>query len=215
MTTTAKKDPSAIYSAEWFTQFPALRDEFRALGTALFRIFKPRSVVDIGCGPGMVLERMRELGCIVHGVEGSLHGLAIAAEAVRPHLEHRDITAGGTLRAADLVICTEVAEHLEAEHSDTLVDMIASASRVAPDELVAVARPAVFFTAAPPGQGGHDHVNEQPMHYWLAKFALRGLLPDIMATRRLHNAMVNERPRDLWAQHWLFGNAVVLSRASA
>ena len=32
----------------------------------------------------------------------------------------------------------------------------------------------VLFSAAPPGQGGEHHVNEQPYAYWRALFARRG-----------------------------------------
>jgi hypothetical protein len=35
------------------------------------------------------------------------------------------------------------------------------------------------FTAAHPGQGGTDHVNEQPATYWIAKFAKRGFSSDL------------------------------------
>ena len=51
----------------------------------------------------------------------------------------------------DLVICTEVAEHLLAEHADTLIENIDRA-----------AAEWVFFTAAALGQRGFGHVNEQP-----------------------------------------------------
>lgn len=202
--TTTKKDPSAIYGADWFRQFHDLRAEFRAMGSALFEVFKPRSVLDLGCGPGMTIDRMRELGCIVHGIEGSVHGIAIAPEDVKPFIAHRDITLGGDVPTADLVICTEVAEHLEAEHADTLVAMLAGA--MTPSSRL-------FFTAAPPGQGGHDHVNEQPMVYWLAKFAEHGIRSDGEANARVLAQLVVERPRDLWAQNWLFANSVVLVRA--
>jgi hypothetical protein len=49
------------------------------------------------------------------------------------------------------VICTEVAEHLLAEHADALIENIDRA-----------AAEWVFFTAATLGQRGFGHVNEQP-----------------------------------------------------
>jgi hypothetical protein len=62
----------------------------------------------------------------------------------------------------DLVVCVEVAEHLSAECADSLVDLLVRFA------------PRVMFTAATPGQGGYDHVNEQPHEYWIAKFEKRG-----------------------------------------
>ena len=56
----------------------------------------------------------------------------------------------------------EVAEHLPAMVADRYVDLLTHLSQV------------IVFTAAPPGQGGDDHVNEQPPSYWISKFQQRG-----------------------------------------
>jgi hypothetical protein len=42
----------------------------------------------------------------------------------------------------------------------------------------------IVFTAAPPGQGGTDHVNEQPPSYWIAKFSVRGFAYDVERSAR-------------------------------
>ena len=62
----------------------------------------------------------------------------------------------------DLVVCIEVAEHLDKAAAAPLVRTL---TRTAP---------VVLFSAAPPGQGGHGHVNEQPRAYWHALFAQHG-----------------------------------------
>ena len=36
----------------------------------------------------------------------------------------------------------------------------------------------VIFSAATPGQGGTDHVNERPHSYWIEKFSARGYSHD-------------------------------------
>ena len=43
----------------------------------------------------------------------------------------------------------------------------------------------VVFTAAPPGQDGHHHVNCQPQSYWLSKFLARGYHFNLDATDRV------------------------------
>jgi hypothetical protein len=68
-----------------------------------------------------------------------------------------------------------VAEHLPESAADRFVEL-----------LTAVA-PAAVVTAALPGSGGKDHVNEQPNTYWVAKFAARSFkLDDGLATRLRH-----------------------------
>jgi SAM-dependent methyltransferase len=63
----------------------------------------------------------------------------------------------------DLALCLEVAEHLTPRMGDRLVEFLARHA------------PVVVFTAAPPGQGGIGHVNEQERDYWVARFERRGL----------------------------------------
>jgi SAM-dependent methyltransferase len=65
-------------------------------------------------------------------------------------------------RTFDLVLCLEVAEHVPRGSSITLIENIVRHG------------PLVLFSAAVPGQGGEDHVNEQAYAYWRDLFALRG-----------------------------------------
>lgn len=171
-----------IYTKEWFEKdFAELRPEFNVVADAIFRQFKPKYVVDYGCGPGMLIERLSEFGVETVGFEGSKHGIDYARDAIRARIDHKDILdipRDIALQPAKfavhcLVVCTEVAEHLDAKDADHLVNVICS--NLCP----------VIFTAAPPGQDGHHHVNCQPMHYWIEKFRAHGLIPDHKATEQL------------------------------
>jgi 2-polyprenyl-3-methyl-5-hydroxy-6-metoxy-1,4-benzoquinol methylase len=64
-------------------------------------------------------------------------------------------------RQFDLVQSLEVAEHLPEQASEQFVDSLVRHGRL------------VLFSAATPGQGGENHINEQPWEYWRAKFAAR------------------------------------------
>lgn len=171
-----------IYTAEWFAHdFEHLQPEFDVVAYSLCREFltekfmreESPKVTDVGCGPGMILRRLRRLGATVYGLEGSQHGIDYAHDEVRGLIEHCDITKRDDLYARDLVICTEVAEHLDAEHAPHLVKLLCSA--MCP----------IVFTAAPPGQDGHHHVNCQPKQYWIDLFAGHGAIPDWDTTASL------------------------------
>jgi hypothetical protein len=55
---------------------------------------------------------------------------------------------------------------------------------------------AIVWSAAHEGQGGTDHVNEQPPGYWLERFAAEGWKPDDVRTKALRALIM------LWhAQH--------------
>jgi len=62
----------------------------------------------------------------------------------------------------DLVLCLEVAEHLPEASALRLVERLCSSC------------PAVVWSAAVPGQSGHEHINERPQSYWVARFAEMG-----------------------------------------
>jgi hypothetical protein len=61
-------------------------------------------------------------------------------------------------RTFDVAVSMEVAEHLPEMVADRYVHLLTRLSQV------------IVFASAPPGQGGADHVNEQPPSYWISKF---------------------------------------------
>jgi SAM-dependent methyltransferase len=133
-----------------------------------------RSVVDVGCGTGTWLAAFETHGIEdVLGVDGAYVQDAALELAPERFLAH-DLTRPLKLpRRFDLVMSLEVAEHLPAEHAATFVGSLASLG------------PIVLFSAAIPGQGGTNHVNEQWPAYWAALFAERGYVHVDCLRRRL------------------------------
>ena len=124
-----------------------------------------RSVVDFGCGEGAWLRVWTEAGASVMGIDGpyiNCHRLLIkesefyAADIAGP------INVG---KQFDLVQSLEVAEHLPLTKAKTFIDTLTAHG------------PLILFSAAVPGQGGENHVNEQPLDYWRGLFRERGYLP--------------------------------------
>lgn len=128
------------------------------------------SVADVGCGTGCWLDVAKGLGAEwVHGWDG---------EYAREHLviseknfigcdldELVTMDRSGLARSPfDLVMCLETAEHLEPESADGLIKFLTDMSDV------------VLFSAAIPGQGGTNHINEQWTAYWVKLFRDRDYL---------------------------------------
>jgi SAM-dependent methyltransferase len=121
------------------------------------------SVLDVGCARGTWLRAWKEAG--VHDFQG-VDGAYVMESLVIPHERFLGTDLAGPINLArrfDLVQSLEVAEHIPPESAEQFVD-----------NLVAHSAGFVLFSAAPPGQGGEHHVNEQPYEYWREKFGRRG-----------------------------------------
>ncbi|MBS0557682.1 MAG: methyltransferase domain-containing protein [Proteobacteria bacterium] len=132
------------------------------------------SVLDVGCARGTWLSAWAKAGVKeVQGVDGdyiAIDTLQIPPDCFLPS------NLGNTLNLArrfDLVQSLEVAEHIPSQAADQFVE-----------NLVTHANDLILFSAAPPGQGGEFHVNEQPYEYWRARFQAQGFEPcDVIRPR--------------------------------
>ncbi|MEN9577088.1 MAG: hypothetical protein RJA70_97 [Pseudomonadota bacterium] len=131
---------------------PLLKDEFGI-----------QSVLDVGCGAGAWLRAWREAGVQdftgLDGAESAADNLLIPKE----HFRSQDLSKPWDLgRRYDFAQCMEVAEHLPSEASAPLVRSLTKHAEI------------IMFSAAPPGQGGQDHINERPYEFWHQLFTDNG-----------------------------------------
>jgi SAM-dependent methyltransferase len=134
----------------------------RVVAPVIVEMLRPRSVVDVGCGVGAWIAAFKECGVSdILGIDGAW---AADFHDLESHefLQHDLSTSIELDRRFDLVVCLEVAEHLE--------------SRCAPDFIKSLASlgDTVLFSAAVPLQGGTLHLNEQWPDYWAALFEQQG-----------------------------------------
>ena len=129
----------------------------------VMQLVRPESVLDIGCGIGLWLDVFRRAGVTrVLGMDGvyvDRRQLAIDPGSFSEVDLERSAEVPGEF---DLAVSTEVAEHLSPKAGDALVAALTAAA------------PVVLFSAAVPGQGGDNHINEQWPSYWIERFAGRG-----------------------------------------
>jgi SAM-dependent methyltransferase len=169
--------PDVLYREEFFAGTRAANRYADAFADFLSGEYAPRSVLDIGCGDSLLLAALAARGVDAFGVDGST--AAVRAAPGRTFVFKADLTQPLVVnRFFDLVLCIEVAEHLPPKFGDIIVGSIA-----------AHARAGIIFSAAHPGQGGEDHLNEQPLEYWLEKFRSHSFEIDRAGTDRIRSIL--------------------------
>lgn len=164
---------------------------------ALLECFSPRTLIDIGCGNGIYLRELNKRNVQVVGCDGSSHGVLLCPPEVFVfQFNLKEVLAVN--RRFDLCLCLEVAEHIPNRYSQNLVETCCRASDL------------VVFSAAPVGQGGTDHINEQPAEYWENLFAQAGF-------RKSHGdtAKLREKFNHRNVVHWLRENTSVYRKVSS
>jgi trans-aconitate methyltransferase len=131
----------------------------------------PATLIDVGCGPGHMMEAFHLQGIKVFGVDISESALNRVAErklqAIKFDLTEADAVLPGV--PYDLAVSCEVAEHLQEEYVIPFVKKLSAASDT------------IYITAAEPDQAigpGMMHFNEQPNSYWIELFKQEGFIYD-------------------------------------
>jgi SAM-dependent methyltransferase len=156
-------DSRKAYSAAFYRSIAAESLQAAECIAPLLAPLNVQSVVDFGCGSGTWLHTFRRLG--VGAVRGLDQFDPAGVELLIGRDEYQRVDLAREVRLAreyDLAICLEVGEHIAPDASATLVANLVRASR------------RVLFSAATPGQGGVEHINERPLADWLRLFAGHG-----------------------------------------
>ncbi len=156
--------PHPAYTGAWFEGIAEQAEGSAAVVVPLlYSLFEPGSVIDVGCGTGAWLAEFGRQGAgEIHGIDGPwVDPSQLSIDPAR--FEPVDLSKPPKAsRRFDLVTSFEVAEHLPEQAACPFVEFLTDHGDV------------VAFSAAIPGQGGTDHVNEQWPTYWSALFAERG-----------------------------------------
>jgi len=157
-----------VYSASYFEDIERLeKDSVDVIAKWVSENLQPKTIIDVGCGPGHMMEAFHNRKIDVFGVDISKHALNKVREknlkAKKVDLTKPNITLPGV--PYDLAISCEVAEHLHEKYANTFVKRMCEASNT------------IYITAAEPDKNmgpGMMHFNEQPNEYWIKLFEEEG-----------------------------------------
>jgi glycosyltransferase involved in cell wall biosynthesis len=151
---------------------PYSRDEehwltfFRTTASAIVSTLHPRSVLDVGCATGMLVEALRAQGVDARGIDVSRWAIDHVPAALAPYCTQGTVSQEieGTY---DLITCIEVAEHLPAF---SVADAVANLCRHTD---------AVLFSSTPDDFDEPTHLNVESSGYWSEMFLRQGFLRDV------------------------------------
>jgi len=164
---------------------------YKHLAEGIVRPFNPKSMIDIGCGNGVI---KNGFSGVYKGIDGSSESGRICREKGIDFTLH-DLSEQGSFGTYDLAVSIEVAEHIEEKCANNFVHSLCNSS----DNIV--------ITAS--NTAGPTHVNCQPKEYWIRKFYACGFQYDEYTTNSIVNELkkVINKPYD-----YLYSNLMVFRK---
>jgi glycosyltransferase involved in cell wall biosynthesis/SAM-dependent methyltransferase len=139
----------------------------------------PATVLDAGCSFGFLVRALRERGVEAWGLDISGYAISHVPESIRPFCRTGSIT-DRLDHGYDLIVSTEVFEHLPPHLAATAVENVADHTD------------SVLFSASADGFGEPTHLNVQPPAYWVELFGRYGFFrnlnidPSVISPQAIH-----------------------------
>lgn len=154
-----------------------------------------KSMLDIGCGPGGMVELANSMGVDAFGIDGDY---TLQRYNESKFLIHDFQTGPAPItKQYDLGWSVEFVEHVYEKYIPHYVQAMQKCKYL-------------IMTYAPPGHGGHHHVNENTEQYWIDTLQKYGFTYDPVLTNQMRNASTmgtKKKHRFLQRTGLLFKNA--------
>ncbi|MBW3589236.1 MAG: methyltransferase domain-containing protein [Actinobacteria bacterium] len=147
------------YIEPWLSFFGSIADY-------IAEDIKPATVMDVGCGFGILVKALRERDIQAFGIDISEYAMSQVDAEIREYCQLGSIT-DSLPQAYDLIVCIEVVEHLPPKEALSAVTNIC---RHTED---------VIFSSTSDGFREPTHLNVRPMEYWAELFARNGFYRDL------------------------------------
>lgn len=143
---------------------PPMLETARSMVRTFYQMFKPTSVLDVGCSGGAMLRAWKELLVPAIGIDGASSAPdASPGYDIRIHDLRHPLDLGSRF---DLITCFDTAEHIEQEFAHVFLKSIVDHMRYGSF---------LLFGPAPVGQDGLGHVNCQHPVYWIDALEMLGV----------------------------------------
>lgn len=193
-------DLDTIYTKEGFTWRD--KDKYYQYAESLEAVFKPKSLIDLGCANGFMLEYFHNQGMRnLQGFEGAHAAFECMSECMKPFIQKCDLRMDmgesshpAIRKTFDVVNCTEVGEHIPVEYEEHFItNVIRFVDRIL---ILSWSDEWEDFN----GLDGTEHVNPRTKKYIKRKLASKGLLYDTRLSKEFVSAL---RAKKNVFDHWI------------
>ncbi len=165
-----------IYDKSYFQGVEqSIQESVDAIADSIVSSFAPKTVIDVGCGTGALLDSLRTGGVTPYGIEYADQALAFCRRRQLP-VRQLDLTNKSQTDEItghfDVAISMEVGQQLPTDVADQYVDLLCRLSDV------------VVFSSDVPGGFDRRPINEQRREYWIDKFVERHFEFDAATTKK-------------------------------
>lgn len=162
-----KHHPSGIFHSGWLDGFFKMDPR---IGPAILDVLKPKSLVDLGAGAGLLVRWLRGAGVAAVGVDG-IDGVEERTGGLV--LQH-DLRFQAAVPVMQCATCLEVGEHVPGENLPQFLNNVAMAAT----DIIAV-------SWSNDGVRGRGHVSPRRVEWVVAEMQSRGWPADWVMTRQL------------------------------
>jgi SAM-dependent methyltransferase len=166
------------------------RGTFDRIADAIVARLSPQTVLDAGCGIGLLVRSLRERGVEAWGIDISDYAISQVPDEVRAYCSSASIT-DELDRDFDLIACIEVVEHLPAHLGRQAIENLARHTD------------SILFSSTPDDFDEPTHVNVQPTDHWVEQFGRLGFFRSfdfdagIIAPHAMHLVRVGQTAVDV------------------
>ena len=154
------------YNGNSYGRTPGWIKFFDKISENIIKTLQPRTVLDVGCAYGLLVETLRNRGVDAFGIDISEYAIQQVRNDLKEYCHVSSILQPLTNRY-DLIVSIEVIEHIDEKNCDRVIKNLCLAS----DQILLATTPDDFDDPT--------HFNVQPPLYWVQRFSQYGFEPDI------------------------------------
>ncbi len=132
----------------------------------IIKELNPKTVLDVGCAVGYLVEGLRDRGVEAEGIDVSEYALSVVRDDIKQYCSIQSATEPIT-KKYDLITCIEVMEHLAPEDFFVAIDNMCSATDM------------ILFSSTPFDFNEESHYSVNEPSYWVERFAYNGFYHDV------------------------------------